>query len=213
MPSFLLPFSHMPFDSFPRLDPPPPSGKKRVPRALKTTQDMMISSDPVVSSPDHTDPPGSSPHKTLPNAKEEEKDDEEVPLEAERKEAQEAAQVQTEDGRKMEEREKVDGTTEGGECDAEVGDEEGGEEQHQLQLQLSVPDLINKDPPQLEPRDKSSEVWVKVSDSRLASAPCSGKTACRISLGEEVLLGNGAPCSNGVSPEESEPHPDLLSFE
>ncbi|CAF98102.1 unnamed protein product, partial [Tetraodon nigroviridis] len=42
--------SHMSFDSFPRLDPPPPSGKKRIPRALKTTQDMMISSDPVVSS-------------------------------------------------------------------------------------------------------------------------------------------------------------------
>lgn len=175
----------------------------------------MISSDPVVSSPDHADPtPVSSPHKTLPNGKEEEKDDEEVPQEAERNEAQESAQVQTEkDGRKMEEMEKVDGTTEGGECDVEVGDEEGGEEQHELQLQLSVPDLINKDPPQLEPRDKSSEVWVKVSDSRLASTPCSGKTACRISLGEEVLLGNGAPCSNGVSPEEPEPHPDLLSFE
>ncbi|XP_075178382.1 carboxyl-terminal PDZ ligand of neuronal nitric oxide synthase protein isoform X2 [Anomaloglossus baeobatrachus] len=39
-------------ESFPRLEPPPPVIKKRVPRALKTTQDMMISSNPVLSSPD-----------------------------------------------------------------------------------------------------------------------------------------------------------------
>uniref|UniRef100_A0A672TDA7 Uncharacterized protein n=1 Tax=Sinocyclocheilus grahami TaxID=75366 RepID=A0A672TDA7_SINGR len=43
---------HISLDSFPRLDPPPPTGKKRLPRALKTTQDMMISSDPVVASPE-----------------------------------------------------------------------------------------------------------------------------------------------------------------
>ncbi|XP_029684759.1 carboxyl-terminal PDZ ligand of neuronal nitric oxide synthase protein-like isoform X2 [Takifugu rubripes] len=206
--------SYMSFDSFPRLDPPPPSGKKRVPRALKTTQDMMISSDPVVSSPDHAEPsPVASPNKTLPDTKEELKVDEEEPQDAEETEAQESAQDQTE---KKVEGEKVDGTAGGGEADVEDGGSEGGEEEkHQLQLQLSVPDLINKDPPQPESRDKSNEVWVKVSDSRLASTPCSGKTACRISLGEEVLLGNGAPCSKGnaVSPEEFEPHPDLLSFE
>ncbi|CAJ0930644.1 unnamed protein product [Ranitomeya imitator] len=39
-------------ESFPRLDPPPPVIKKRVSRALKTTQDMMISSNPVLSSPE-----------------------------------------------------------------------------------------------------------------------------------------------------------------
>ncbi|KTG31545.1 hypothetical protein cypCar_00007037 [Cyprinus carpio] len=44
--------SHISLDSFPRLDPPPPTAKKRLPRALKTTQDMMISSDPVVASPE-----------------------------------------------------------------------------------------------------------------------------------------------------------------
>lgn len=214
----------MSLDSFPRLDPPPPSGKKRIPRALKTTQDMMISSDPVVSSPDpvvsspdHTDSPSStSPNVTLPNAKEELKDVEEVLQDAERNEVQEITKDQTEeDVKKMAEREKVEGTTEGGNVDVEDGRSDEGEEKHQLQLQLSVPDLINKESPQLEPRDKSSDVWVKVSDSRLASTPCSGKTACRISLGEEVLLGNGAPCSKGkgLSPEESEPHPDLLSFE
>ncbi|XP_030062610.1 uncharacterized protein C1orf226 homolog [Microcaecilia unicolor] len=45
---------------FPRLDPPPPIAKKRTPRALKTTQDMMISSNPVVSSLDSTE---TSPEK------------------------------------------------------------------------------------------------------------------------------------------------------
>lgn len=218
LPCFpLLSSSYMSFDSFPRLDPPPPSGKKRVPRALKTTQDMMISSDPVVSSPDHAEPsPVASPDKTLPDTKEELKVDEEERQDAEETEAKESTQDQTEEnGGKKVEGEKVDGTAGGGEADVEDGGSEGGEEKHQLQLQLSVPDLINKDPPQPESRDKSNEVWVKVSDSRLASTPCSGKTACRISLGEEVLLGNGAPCSKGnaVSPEEFEPHPDLLSFE
>lgn len=216
MPSFPFSFSHMSFDSFPRLDPPPPSGKKRIPRALKTTQDMMISSDPVVSSPDpvtsspdHIDAPSSSPAETPPNAKEKLKD-------SQKNEVQESTNEETgENGRKMDESEKVDGVTEGGDGDVEDGGREEAEEKHQLQLQLSVPDLINKEPPVLEARDKPSEVWVKVSDSRLASTPCPGKTPCRISLGEEVLLGNGAPCSRGkaVSPEECESHPDLLSFE
>ncbi|XP_004424881.2 PREDICTED: carboxyl-terminal PDZ ligand of neuronal nitric oxide synthase protein isoform X1 [Ceratotherium simum simum] len=37
-------------EAFPRLDPPPPITRKRTPRALKTTQDMLISSQPVLSS-------------------------------------------------------------------------------------------------------------------------------------------------------------------
>uniref|UniRef100_A0A3B3T2M6 Carboxyl-terminal PDZ ligand of neuronal nitric oxide synthase protein n=1 Tax=Paramormyrops kingsleyae TaxID=1676925 RepID=A0A3B3T2M6_9TELE len=56
-------------DCIPRLDPPPPNVKKRLPRALKSTQDMMISSDPVVavveacdsssvSPPEETEPGG-----------------------------------------------------------------------------------------------------------------------------------------------------------
>uniref|UniRef100_A0A3B5L2Y0 Nitric oxide synthase 1 adaptor protein n=1 Tax=Xiphophorus couchianus TaxID=32473 RepID=A0A3B5L2Y0_9TELE len=159
------PGRHM-FDSFPRLDPPPPTGKKRVPRALKTTQDMMISSDPVVAS------------------KSEEK------LQG--------------------------GSEEQEERSTEITDPEGGEEEHRHQLQLSVPDLINKDPP-LESRAKHCDVWQRASspDSRLASSPILGKAPCRISLGEEVLLGNGAPCSkdSGGGTEEAEPHPDLLSFE
>ncbi|XP_035509403.1 carboxyl-terminal PDZ ligand of neuronal nitric oxide synthase protein isoform X1 [Morone saxatilis] len=215
------------FDSFPRLDPPPPSGKKRLPRALKTTQDMMISSDPVVSSPDTAESSSfiSSPDKTPLIAKEElrineeqqqgekeEEGSEEIPLSLDPAEEKAAADLDTTGSNG-----KVDGAIEVEEDAVENGSTEGGEEEHQPQLQLSVPDLINKDPPQLEPRAKSSDVWQKVSgpDSRLASTPCSGKTPCRISLGEEVLMGNGAPYSKGtgVSPEDSEPHPDLLSFE
>lgn len=36
-------------EAFPLLDPPPPITRKRIPRALKTTQDMLISSQPVLS--------------------------------------------------------------------------------------------------------------------------------------------------------------------
>ncbi|XP_041791183.1 carboxyl-terminal PDZ ligand of neuronal nitric oxide synthase protein-like [Chelmon rostratus] len=210
------------FDSFPRLDPPPPSGKKRLPRALKTTQDMMISSDPVVSSPDPADSSSflSSPDKTPLIAKEELRNSEEQ----RGKKQEEGSEEITPPLGPAENNVAADGETTGsngkadGEEDGEVnGSTEGCEEEHQPQLQLSVPDLINKDPPQLEPRAKPCDVWQKASgpDSRLASTPCSGKAPCRISLGEEVLLGNGAPCSKGtgVSPEDSEPHPDLLSFE
>lgn len=214
-------------DSFPRLDPPPPSGKKRLPRALKTTQDMMISSDPVVSSPDTADSSSflSSPDKAPLIAKEELRSSEDQQQQGEKQEevSEEVALPLDPEENKV----AADGETTGGngKFDGVIGGEEdgvenrgtkGGEEENQPQLQLSVPDLINKDPPQLEPRAKPCDVWQKVSgpDSRLASTPCSGKTPCRISLGQEVLLENGAPCSKGgVSPEDSEPHPDLLSFE
>ncbi|XP_067388680.1 uncharacterized protein C1orf226 homolog [Emydura macquarii macquarii] len=39
-------------EAFPRLEPPPPAAKKRTPRALKTPLDMLISSQPAVSSPE-----------------------------------------------------------------------------------------------------------------------------------------------------------------
>ncbi|XP_056235325.1 carboxyl-terminal PDZ ligand of neuronal nitric oxide synthase protein isoform X2 [Seriola aureovittata] len=208
------------FDSFPRLDPPPPSGKKRLPRALKTTQDMMISSDPVVSSPDAPDSSSilSSPEKTPLIAKEEqqqgEKEEEgstDVTLPLSNAEKKVAAQPETTGSNS-----KLDGVI-GGEDDMEDRGTDGDVEEHQPQLQLSVPDLINKDPPLLEPRAKPCNIWEKASgpDSRLASTPCSGKPPCRISLGEEVLVGNGTTCSKGTagSAEDTEPHPDLLSFE
>lgn len=222
-PSPLLSCSHISsFASFPRLDPPPPSGKKRLPRALKTTQDMMISSDPVVSSPDPADSSVlSSPEKTPLIAKEEphqqqtgekEKEtEEEVTSPPEKKDAAhpESTESKMEGGKGGEEEEVM----EDGGGDADV------EERQLPQLQLSVPDLINKDPPLLEPRAKPCDIWEKAPgpDSRLASTPRSGKTPCRISLGEEALLGNGAaPCTKGStvsSADDAEPHPDLLSFE
>nr|XP_019958089.1 PREDICTED: uncharacterized protein C1orf226 homolog isoform X1 [Paralichthys olivaceus] len=206
------------FDSFPRLDPPPPSGKKRVPRALKTTQDMMISSDPVVSSPDAGDTssflpsPGKTPliAQEEPGLSEDEQQGEKEgdgstdvssPLgDAEKKEVARSESTGSNS--------KVDGVIDGGEDEMEG--RRADRDVEEPQLQLSVPDLIHKDPP-------PCDIWQKAPgpDIRLASTPRSGKTACRISLGEEVLLGNGAPCGKGtaVSAEDAEPHPDLLSFE
>ncbi|XP_035503493.2 carboxyl-terminal PDZ ligand of neuronal nitric oxide synthase protein-like isoform X3 [Scophthalmus maximus] len=206
--------SHISFDSFPRLDPPPPSGKKRLPRALKTTQDMMISSDPVVSSPDAGDSSSflSSPGKTpLISQEEEEEEDEQRRQEGEKeKEGEGSADIAPPLG---DAEQKVSETTgSSSKVDGAIDDTEADvEEDRQHRVQLSVPDLINKDPPLPEPRaNRPCDIWQKAPapDSRLASTPRSGKTACRISLGEEVLLGNGAPCG-----KDEEPHPDLLSFE
>ncbi|XP_058494180.1 carboxyl-terminal PDZ ligand of neuronal nitric oxide synthase protein-like isoform X2 [Solea solea] len=197
------------FNSFPRLDPPPPSGKKRLPRALKTTQDMMISSDPVVSSPEAADTPSfmPSPGKTPLMSQEEQQ----------RQEAEASTNIDVEKNAAAHSEltardSKADGVT-GGEDVIENRSCDGDMEELQLQLQLSVPDLIHKDPPLPEPRANPCDVWQKASgpDSRLASTPCSGKTACRISLGEEVLLGNGK--GPAVGADDAEPHPDLLSFE
>ncbi|XP_035996918.1 carboxyl-terminal PDZ ligand of neuronal nitric oxide synthase protein isoform X1 [Fundulus heteroclitus] len=207
------------FDAFPRLDPPPPTGKKRVPRALKTTQDMMISSDPVVSSPEPAASPSflPSPEKASPGPSEAGRSEE-----ADREEPEERSTEVPVAPSPAEN--KADSETEGtvSAADGVVGGEEekgspgGAEEEPGHQLQLSVPDLINKDPP-ADFRAKPCDVWQRASspDSRIASSPISGKAPCRISLGEEVLLGNGAPCSkdSGGSAEDGEPHPDLLSFE
>lgn len=188
----------------------------------------MISSDPVVSSPDAADSSSflSSPDKAPLIAKEELQNSEEQQQGEREKEGSEEitpplgpAEDKAADGWETTgSNGKVDGVIDGEEEDGvENGSTEGGVEDHQPQLQLSVPDLINKDPPLLEPRAKPCDIWQKAPgpDSRLASTPRSGKTPCRISMGEEVLLGNGGPCGNGtaVSAEDSEPHPDLLSFE
>ncbi|XP_058166002.1 carboxyl-terminal PDZ ligand of neuronal nitric oxide synthase protein isoform X3 [Dasypus novemcinctus] len=64
-------------EAFPRLDPPPPTAKKRTPRALKTPQDMLISSQPVLSSleygaelsperPQDSPPPVPAPEEPIP---------------------------------------------------------------------------------------------------------------------------------------------------
>ncbi|XP_004403511.1 PREDICTED: carboxyl-terminal PDZ ligand of neuronal nitric oxide synthase protein isoform X1 [Odobenus rosmarus divergens] len=58
-----------PQEAFPRLDPPPPITRKRTPRALKTTQDMLISSQPVLSSLEYgTELSPGQPRDTLPPA-------------------------------------------------------------------------------------------------------------------------------------------------
>ncbi|XP_023810152.1 carboxyl-terminal PDZ ligand of neuronal nitric oxide synthase protein isoform X1 [Oryzias latipes] len=208
------------FDCFPRLDPPPP-GKKRHPRALKTTQDMMISSDPVVSSPDAADTPPFLPpsEKMTPTPKEEIRNEEQQQLGKEEESTDVASSsVPAEDEAEMDPgtgtRGRVDGVTGGGSNGAEEGSAAGDAEEHRQQPQLSVPDLINKDPP-MESRAKACDVWQKASgpDCRLASTPRSDKTPRRISLDEQVLLGNGTTCGKDNGCEDAEPHPDLLSFE
>ncbi|XP_054645449.1 carboxyl-terminal PDZ ligand of neuronal nitric oxide synthase protein-like isoform X2 [Dunckerocampus dactyliophorus] len=207
------PNSHISFDSIPRLEPPPPSGKKRLPRALKTTQDMMISSDPVVSTLDAAD--SSSPDKTPLIIKEEPRSDDDV-QNCELDDA--SAEISCID--------QADKTSPGGETEMDsngkvdtvvCSDEPSGGDAEEHQLHLSVPDLINKDPPLLEPRAKTCDVWQKPSglDSRLASTPSSGKTPCHIGPDEEILLANGSPCrkDSEVGLDDTEPHPDLLSFE
>nr|XP_057928995.1 carboxyl-terminal PDZ ligand of neuronal nitric oxide synthase protein-like isoform X2 [Doryrhamphus excisus] len=206
--------SHISFDSIPRLDPPPPSGKKRLPRALKTTQDMMISSDPVVSSLDTAD--SSSPDKTPLITKEDPRSEDDV-QNCDLDDA--SAEISTTG-------DQADKTSAGRETEMEsngkvdtviCGDEPSGGDAEEHQLHLSVPDLINKDPPLPEPRAKTCDVWQKPSglDSRLASTPSLGKTPCRISLDEEILLANGSPCKKDfeVGVDDTESHPDLLSFE
>ncbi|KAF3835481.1 hypothetical protein F7725_028039 [Dissostichus mawsoni] len=196
------------FDSFPRLDPPPPTGKKRLPRALKTTQDMMISSDPVVSSPDPADSSSflSSPEKSPLIGPEEPRNSEEQ--ERGQKEDEGSEETPWAPQRRM----LIAGRRRGAKEKSMESQVEEKTRRGEHQPQLSVPDLINKDPPMVEPRAKPCDVWQKAAgpESRLASTP-SGKTSCRISLGEDILLGNGAPCSKGA--EDLEPHPDLLSFE
>ncbi|CAL8307464.1 unnamed protein product [Lota lota] len=219
------------FDAFPRLDPPPPTGRKRLPRALKTTRDMMISSDPVVPAPEAPDPaPSPSPSSpSTPSSPLTSPD--RTPLLSQEAEVAEGGGARSGQGDQKEEEEEGVGVGVAERCDQKVnwltnrGQEDHWEDilesegrleaqkhqgsRTQTQLQHSVPDLIHKDPP------GSQE------EARLASTPCPGKGRYRISMGEELLLlENGsavnAPCratSMERSPDEAERHPDLLSFE
>lgn len=49
-------FRQAAIDAIPRLDPPPLITKKRMPRALKTTQDMLIASQPSAGSREASSP-------------------------------------------------------------------------------------------------------------------------------------------------------------
>ncbi|XP_061680491.1 carboxyl-terminal PDZ ligand of neuronal nitric oxide synthase protein-like isoform X2 [Syngnathoides biaculeatus] len=206
-------FSHFSFDSIPRLDPPPPSGKKRLPRALKTTQDMMISSDPVVSSLDAADSICCH-NETLFLTKEQPQSTKDVKKsELDNRSTDSHCAVQQSDKTSaveeteiLESNEKVDAII--------CGEESRGEHAEEHQVHIAVPDLIHKDPPLVEPRHKTSDICQEPPglDSRMASTPCSGKSHCRISLSEEVLIANNKK-NNEVSLEDTEPHPDLLSFD
>uniref|UniRef100_A0A671LJM1 Carboxyl-terminal PDZ ligand of neuronal nitric oxide synthase protein n=2 Tax=Sinocyclocheilus anshuiensis TaxID=1608454 RepID=A0A671LJM1_9TELE len=187
--------SHISLDSFPRLDPPPPTGKKRLPRALKTTQDMMISSDPVVASPESSFV--SSPDKISKDKAE---------LQPDPRPEESSLEKPSESGDHVDSRmEKTLGLELKNEPTAVVTDEKDSEGVDQSQLLLSVPDLIHKD--NLDPKKLAS------SETRMASTPCPGKGGCRISVTEGELLGNGTADYQTLSLENEESHPDLLSFE
>ncbi|TRY95802.1 hypothetical protein DNTS_008875 [Danionella cerebrum] len=178
--------SHISLDSFPRLDPPPPTGKKRLPRALKTTQEMMISSDPVVASPESSFI--SSPDKTS-------------------KDEPRHQAIASPEQPSLENPPQPDSLIE--EMPSEPSNQPTSEKnpkEDQSQILLSVPDLIHKD--NLDPKKLSG------SDSRLSSTPCPGKGGCRISLDEGEVMANGSvDFHHTLGLEQEEPHPDLLSFE
>ncbi|KAJ8357250.1 hypothetical protein SKAU_G00200440 [Synaphobranchus kaupii] len=201
--------SHVTIDSFPRLDPPPPYSKKRLPRALTTTQDMMISSSPVVATPDASESSYmASPDKMLliqraGSIEQLEKNGEE----AETGPDKELTLTFALDSKVAEE----EGGPSNGDALGLEGTREGNvkeeEEDDLSQLLLSVPDLIYKDI--LDPRQNPGgpESW---------SHP--EKTGFCISMSDDELLGNGS-LDSGVSrlsptsADQETPHPDLLSFE
>ncbi|XP_036426575.1 uncharacterized protein C1orf226 [Colossoma macropomum] len=208
--------SHISLDPFPRLDPPPPTSKKRLPRALKTTQDMMISSDPVVASPEVSDSSLlSSPDKNrlLSTGKAQDQLQpcpEESGLDLEKPSGPSALlKPQIEDEVMGSEVKGQSTDTDAVQMADELKEQDAANEDPS-QLLRSVPDLIHKD--NLELKQKLTSL-----ETRMASTPCPGKGGCRISLSEEELLENGSvdykSCMRSSSMETEEPHPDLLSFE
>eukprot|EP00062_Callorhinchus_milii_P010878 gi/632956214/ref/XP_007893848.1/ PREDICTED: carboxyl-terminal PDZ ligand of neuronal nitric oxide synthase protein-like isoform X3 [Callorhinchus milii] len=183
-------------DTFPRLEPPPPVAKKRMPRALKTTQDMMISSDPVVHSTDVSDisytataDETSMQEDTKPEKKPEEI---ETPLPGSilkmvPSSANSEAQLENELRSTIENAEDI------------------SEPVH------SVPDLLNKEPADIKLNPAAHE-------KRMASSPLPDKPCLRISISEDDILENdsedsGVPRQRSSSVDNEELHPDLLSFD
>ncbi|XP_007893847.2 carboxyl-terminal PDZ ligand of neuronal nitric oxide synthase protein isoform X2 [Callorhinchus milii] len=183
-------------DTFPRLEPPPPVAKKRMPRALKTTQDMMISSDPVVHSTDVSDisytataDETSMQEDTKPEKKPEEI---ETPLPGSilkmvPSSANSEAQLENELRSTIENAEDI------------------SEPVH------SVPDLLNKEPVDIKLNPAAHE-------KRMASSPLPDKPCLRISISEDDILENdsedsGVPRQRSSSVDNEELHPDLLSFD
>ncbi|XP_078499911.1 carboxyl-terminal PDZ ligand of neuronal nitric oxide synthase protein isoform X2 [Lissotriton helveticus] len=180
-------------ETFPRLEPPPPVTRKRIPRALKTTQDMMISSSPVVSSPDSTEvSPIASPEK---QAKPQDlcaKEETFSPVAGTCPE-----QVQKESSESF----------------SSINHQEPMENGDDFCLNdLSVPDLINKN---------NVAKLNKTMEKTISSTPCSGKPIFKISNSQDCMLDEdchdaeeelASALRNSTLDSES-PHPDLLSFE
>ncbi|XP_067846763.1 carboxyl-terminal PDZ ligand of neuronal nitric oxide synthase protein isoform X2 [Heptranchias perlo] len=182
-------------DTFPRLDPPPPTVKKRTPRALKTTQDMMISSVPVVHSSDVSDLSiTAAPDETAlqKNGTPESKADGEgtaLTSSVENLTSNFTAQAKSEN--------ELCSTSESVEVLAKPV--------------LSVPDLLNKEPVDVKLKPTGHE-------KRMASSPRPDKACLRISISEDDILGNDSedsavPRQRCSSVENEEHHPDLLSFD
>ncbi|KAI5109430.1 carboxyl-terminal PDZ ligand of neuronal nitric oxide synthase protein isoform X1 [Silurus meridionalis] len=190
--------SHIPMDSFPRLDPPPPNNKKRLPRALKTTQEMMISSDPVVASPEVSDSSFQSSPEKIHQVKVPKQP--EVPADLE-KPSETDNVLGNSSGVKGQSADMEDIQT------ADERKEHGTVDEGQSHMLLSVPDLIHKDSLDLKQKLSSSE-------SRMASTTHPGKGDRHISMSEAGLLQNGSvEHMRSSSGDNEEPHPDLLSFE
>lgn len=159
----------------------------------------MISSDPVVASPEPSDSSFlSSPEKIHQVKSPEHPKDSEKFLGTDN-----APEAQTVEGNESEVKDQpadMDGiqTT-----DEQKEDRTGDKDQsHML---LSVPDLIHKDG--LELRQKRSG-----SESRIASTPHPGKGDISMSEGEQLQNGS-VEHTRTPSLENEEQHPDLLSFE
>ncbi|XP_030646995.1 uncharacterized protein C1orf226 homolog [Chanos chanos] len=201
--------SHVSLDSFPRLDPPPPS-KKRLPRALKTTQDMMISSDPVVATPEVPDSSFQySPEKAplVQKDRVQEQSSEEGPDSQEKSTGQsDSADLHISDHTNPKGEEPGVKSTNlnvvASEGPMEQDEGKDGDED-QSQILLSVPDLIHKD--NLDNKAKL--------ETRVTSTPCVGNGGCRVSEGELLENGSVDYSKRTSNMENEEPHPDLLSFE
>ncbi|XP_029105871.1 carboxyl-terminal PDZ ligand of neuronal nitric oxide synthase protein-like isoform X1 [Scleropages formosus] len=196
--------SHVTLDAFPRLEPPPPTGKKRVPRALKTTQDMMISSSPVVPAADISSCMLSPDKAALSNSDEEQLEKKEEVL-GEVETDVECSPAAPLDRMVQEESDNLTSL----EALFTDGDMKVDGEDSLSEILLSVPDIIHQD--NLETSlNPESEAW-------MVSTPCLEESRFRGSEVDDDLQENGSldssPSQRSSAVEQEEAHPDLLTFE
>ncbi|XP_069793912.1 uncharacterized protein C1orf226 homolog [Narcine bancroftii] len=180
-------------ESFPRLEPPPSTGKKRTPRALKTTQDMMISSVPVVHCGDISD---LTINFTL-------EDSVQQKICAAGNKADDAGTAASGGAESLTPNLVTQSENKCSDPLESVKD--------LAKPALSVPDLLNKELVDVKLKSTGQEKW-------MASFPCPDKACFQISVSEDDLLENdsedsGVPRQRCSSVENEEHHPDLLSFD